>query len=141
MIKKKKTIKVAAAIIENSNNEILCTLRKKDGVLGNLWEFPGGKLEENEDIFTCIQREILEELNSDFLIPEKQIFCESIYEYENFIVHLIAIKGLLSENRTLFLNDHDALIWLKKENLTSLVWAPADIPILDKILEKKLTSN
>lgn len=135
MIKKKKTIKVAAAIIENSNNEILCTLRKKDGVLGNLWEFPGGKLEENEDIFTCIQREILEELNSDFSIPEKQIFCESIYEYENFIVHLIAIKGLILENKALLLNEHDALIWLKKENLTSLVWAPADVPIINEILK------
>lgn len=138
MIKEKKTIKVTAAIIENSNNEILCTLRKKDRILGNFWEFPGGKLEENEDVFACIQREILEELNSDFIIPENKIFWESIYEYESFIVHLIAIKGFLSENKIISLNDHDALIWLKKENLTSLIWAPADIPIINKILENVL---
>lgn len=137
---KKKTIKVVGAIIENDNNEILCALRKKDGVLGNLWEFPGGKLEENEDIYQCIVREIKEELDVDFLIEKKEIFSENIHEYNDFIVHLYIIKGRVHINSTLKPYDHDAFLWLKRENLSSLNWAPADIPAVEKIC-KTLTKT
>lgn len=33
--------------------------------------------------------------------------------------------------------EHDAFVWIKPENLLSLVWAPVDIPILEKIVEEK----
>ncbi len=58
----KKTIKVVAAVIENEHEEILCALRSPTMTMPNLWEFPGGKVEEDEDLYTAIQREILEEL-------------------------------------------------------------------------------
>lgn len=54
----KKTIKVVGAIIENDNNEILCALRSKDMCLPNVWEFPGGKIEEDENINDAIIREL-----------------------------------------------------------------------------------
>lgn len=44
----KKLIKVVGAVIENENNEILCALRSPKMSLPNMWEFPGGKVEENE---------------------------------------------------------------------------------------------
>ena len=58
----KKQVKVVAAIIENENNEILCALRSPEMSIPNMWEFPGGKVEKGEDIFTAIKREIDEEL-------------------------------------------------------------------------------
>jgi len=39
-----KTLNVVAAILENSEGEILCALRSSQMTLPNLWEFPGGKL-------------------------------------------------------------------------------------------------
>lgn len=56
----KKMIKVVAAIIENSANEILCALRSPNMSLPNQWEFPGGKVEEKEDYMTAIVHEIKE---------------------------------------------------------------------------------
>ena len=53
----KKTIKVVAAIIENENKEILCALRSPEMTLPNMWEFPGGKVEENESLFEAIERD------------------------------------------------------------------------------------
>ena len=53
----KKIIKVVAAIIENKNNEILCALRSPIMSTPNMWEFPGGKVENNETLKEAIERE------------------------------------------------------------------------------------
>lgn len=52
---------VAAAVIRQ-NGAVLITQRPEDGLLGGLWEFPGGKVEPGEDLFACLHREIAEEL-------------------------------------------------------------------------------
>ena len=56
-------VKVVAAVIENEKEEVLCALRSNNMSLANLWEFPGGKVEEGEDIYSALVREIEEELH------------------------------------------------------------------------------
>lgn len=129
----KKTIKVVAAIIENKNNEILCALRSPNMSLPNLWEFPGGKVEEGESLFEAIEREIQEELSCN--VKASNVFAENTHEYEKIIVNLIGIKCELIDG-TPTPNEHSKLVYLSKESLNSLVWAPADIPIVDKIIKK-----
>jgi 8-oxo-dGTP diphosphatase len=130
----KKTIKVVAAIIENSQNEILCALRSPQMSLPNLWEFPGGKVEPDEDIFSALKREIEEELHCQ--IQSKDILNDIVHEYETFIINLIAIKcKIISGTPTP--TEHSKLIWLKRENLASLVWAPADIPAVELLIQEK----
>lgn len=131
----KREVKVVGAIIENDNNEILCALRSTKMSLPNLWEFPGGKVEENEDVHSAIIREIQEEL--DCTIEALDIFNDNTHEYENIIVNLITIKCKVIEGN-LVAKEHDKLLWLKRENLTSLVWAPADIPAVELLLCEKI---
>lgn len=54
--------KIGVAAIRNCQGEILIDKRRATGVMGGLWEFPGGKIELNETPEECIKREILEEL-------------------------------------------------------------------------------
>ena len=129
----KKTIKVVAAIIENENNEILCALRSPEMTLPNQWEFPGGKVEEGESLFEAIEREIQEELNCTVKAVDE--FDENTHEYEKVIVNLIGIKCKLVEG-TPVAREHSKLVYLKKENLNSLVWAPADVPIVENLIKK-----
>ncbi len=79
MISLKKTVKVVAAIIENDQNEILCALRSPQMAIPNMWEFPGGKVEPNEDIFTALKREIQEELHCE--IETKELHNDNTHEY------------------------------------------------------------
>lgn len=53
---------VTAAVIESAG-QFLITQRPLEGLLGGLWEFPGGKLQPGEDLVTCLEREICEELD------------------------------------------------------------------------------
>lgn len=130
----KKTIKVVAAIIENENNEILCALRSPEMSLPNLWEFPGGKVESNESLFDAIEREIHEELSCK--IKALEIFDENTHEYDKVIVNLIGIKCKLIEGSPVA-KEHSKIIYLPKENLPSLVWAPADIPIVENLIKNR----
>jgi A/G-specific adenine glycosylase len=60
--KKKVPHYVVAAAVISRNGSVLIARRPDEGLLGGLWEFPGGKLEEGEDLPTCLKREIVEEL-------------------------------------------------------------------------------
>ena len=126
----KKSVKVVGAVIENNNNEILCALRSPKMILPNMWEFPGGKVEENETLFDAITREIQEELKCE--VEALDIILDNTHEYEKVIVNLITIKCNI-KNGTPIASEHSNLIWLKKECLKSLNWAPADIPTVEKL--------
>jgi 8-oxo-dGTP diphosphatase len=127
-------IKVVAAIIENEHEEILCALRSPKMSNPNMWEFPGGKVEENENIFSALEREINEELKC--CVKTNEVFHENFYDYDTFTIYLISIKCKIIDGVPTA-NEHSKLIWLKKENLESLKWAPADIPVALKLSQEK----
>ena len=58
---------VTAAVISREK-PVLIACRPPRGLLGGLWEFPGGKLQEGEDLPTCLQREIREELGAEISV-------------------------------------------------------------------------
>jgi A/G-specific adenine glycosylase len=53
---------VTAAVITGPNRKVLIAQRPAGGLLGGLWEFPGGKQQPGEELTACLQREICEEL-------------------------------------------------------------------------------
>jgi len=72
-------VKVAVAVITNHKNEVLLSLRADDAHQGGLWEFPGGKVENNETVLAALKREILEELNIEII--NASMFKSIQYQY------------------------------------------------------------
>jgi len=130
----KKKINVVAAIIENEAAEILCALRSSTMSLPNLWEFPGGKVDHDESEIEALKREIKEELlcEIDIISP----FDDYTHEYEKTFIRLITYKCRIIQG-TPTTTEHAKLIWLKREYLNSLVWAPADVSTLDKLIKEQ----
>ena len=124
-------LEVACAIIE-WNNKVLVAQRSDTMSLPLKWEFPGGKIEENESAENCLIREITEELSIQIEI----LFGlnETVYAYsETKIIKLIPFICKLKCGEVM-LTEHAQFLWLKKSELTNLDWADADIPVLNNYL-------
>jgi len=105
---------VTAAVIRRGE-ELLIAQRPLDGLLGGLWEFPGGKLLPGEDLESCLQREIHEELGVEIEVSGAMgVFRHA---YTHFRVTLHAFKCNLrngSEPATIQVKD---LRWVKPASL------------------------
>ena len=78
--------KIGVAVIVNDRKEILIDQRLPTGVMANLWEFPGGKIETGETPQSCIKREIAEELGVEIEIDRHLI--DITHSYPEFKVTL-----------------------------------------------------
>lgn len=76
-----KPIHVAVAVILNSNQEVLLALRHEHQHQGNLWEFPGGKLEQAESVYDALVREVDEEIGIS--ITSAQAFLKLNHNYND----------------------------------------------------------
>jgi 8-oxo-dGTP diphosphatase len=127
----KKTFDVVAAVIVK-DNKVFCAQRGPGRALEGKWEFPGGKIENNETHQQALIREIKEELNSEIEVNDF-IIC-SYYEYETFNIYLHAYYCNII-NGNLELTEHTNKIWISISLMNTLDWAPADLPIVNKIKE------
>ena len=126
-------INVVAAVIRDENGRILITQRNLKKAQGGLWEFPGGKIEPEETKEHAIVREIKEELDVD--IEYKDYLAEKVFEYPEKTINLIALecKKINGEIRLL---EHEAYAWVNEKELNDYEFAPADLFIIEKLLEK-----
>ena len=81
---------IGVGVVLNAEGEVLIDQRLEEGLLGGMWEFPGGKQESGETIQTCIARELEEELGIAVTLGEELITVDHAYSHKKlrFVVHL-----------------------------------------------------
>ena len=120
---------VTAAVIVKDNKVLIAQRSPKDKLAGK-WEFPGGKIELGETPQDCLKREIREELDVD--IEVLNFFGESIYSYHSGTIKLIAFWcKWISGDFTLKVHSQNA--WVNHNELDLYDFAPADIPLVEKL--------
>ena len=99
----------------------------KDG-----WEFPGGKVEKGETKEEALIREIKEELDTVIKVDS---YLDTIeYDYPDFHLSMDCFVCSIVEGH-LVLKEHEDSKWIKKEEIDTLNWLPADLVIIDKVKE------
>lgn len=126
-----KMIRVVAALIKKDNKVLIAKRLTGDSSLIGKWEFPGGKVEKNEDDKNAIEREIREEF--DIRIVANKFLVNSIYDYPNKKVDLCLydcdyVEGVFN------LHDHSEYKFVSKEELINYTFCPADIPLVEFVL-------
>tara|TARA_Y100000590_G_scaffold409246_1_gene501264 strand:+ start:1824 stop:2201 length:378 start_codon:yes stop_codon:yes gene_type:complete len=119
-------INVVAAVIK-INNKYLIVQRNRKKHMGLKWEFPGGKVEENETFEEALSREIKEELNIKIILNEK--IAEEKYKDEKIDV-LLHYYLCTQISGTIKLNEHEDLAWVKKKDLHKYDFAEGDGNVL-----------
>lgn len=124
----KAAINVTAAVIVK-DGKVLAARRGPGKHLEGYWEFPGGKLEENETPEECLERELTEEFSISSRVGD--YIGESVYDYGEKVVRLLAYEVEHTAGN-FELVDHDELRWLEIKQLADMKWAPADIPLVEQ---------
>ncbi len=87
---------VTAAVIRR-NGRVLIAQRPPDGMLGGLWEFPGGKREPGESLEECLRREIREELSLEIEVGRPIVRVK--HAYTHFRISLHAFECRIASGR------------------------------------------
>lgn len=129
-------VRVTAAIIEKDGKFLIA--RRKAGPLAQLWEFPGGKIEEGESPEECLKREILEEFGVE--IGVERYLTTSQYTYPHISIQLMGFLALYQHGE-FKLTDHDAILWVTPEEMREYDFAPADVPLYEYLLQVKFAKE
>ncbi len=118
----KKEKEVVAALIRKKKKYLLCQ-RNQNDFYGNLWEFPGGSIEEEEAPSQAIKREISEELGIEVRPAEVLTeFCDE-NDYLKIKVYFI---GCILEGGALEKKDCQDFGFFNLEEIAELNLAPVD---------------
>lgn len=128
---KKQLVHVVAAVIR-AGDLILCARRAPHKDLAGLWEFPGGKVEPLESPQEALVRELKEELQLSPKIGGK--FGETLTQSGQNEILIVFFEVLLEKALEVKSTDHDLLEWRPAAQLIELDWAPADVPIVKKLV-------
>jgi len=122
---------IGVGVVRNGAGEVLIDQRLNEGLLGGLWEFPGGKQEPGESIVETIRRELAEELAIEVEVGEELIVVEHAYSHKRlcFVVHLCT--WLSGEPQPLA---SQQVRWVRPEQLGEYPFPAANAQIIAALL-------
>jgi A/G-specific adenine glycosylase len=88
---------VTAAVIRHADGRVLIAQRPVDGMLGGLWEFPGGKRQPGESLPECLRREIREELGIEIAVGLQITTVRHAYSHFRITLYAYACEHLSGE--------------------------------------------
>lgn len=125
---------VAAGVLLDSAGRVLITERLGDSPFAGLWEFPGGKIHDQETPADALVRELREEL--DIVACEYEHFMQLMHEYADRSVALefFLVHSWQGEPRSC---DGQAMLWRLPDEIATAELLPADAPVLSALRARK----
>ena len=120
-----KKIFVSVIALVNDENEILIGKRPSKNPFPGLWEFPGGKIKENENPEQAIIREAKEELGINLTKSCIAPLSFATYKYKNDNIILLLYIARKWENHPIN-KIHSKLLWVKPNQLRKFKMPPAN---------------
>jgi A/G-specific adenine glycosylase len=120
---------IAVGVIWKGNN-LLISKRKSAGLLGGLWEFPGGKIQHNESSEDCVIREIKEELNITVAVVEYISTIQHAYTHFSITMTGYHCRYLDGEPKAIGCADWK---WLNAKDLDTLPFPKANHKLFENI--------
>ena len=127
----KEVIRVVAAVIDH-DGRYLITQRQSNAVLPGLWEFPGGRVEPDEDEAAALLREVLGRIGVEVVVGTK--LGEHLHDYTGYQVHLTMYSCKLPAEARPYPATVADLRWVTSREFLDYDFPPADEKTMSKLL-------
>lgn len=124
--------RVTAAVITR-RGEVLLGQRKVGGLLGGLWEFPGGTVEDDESLEACVTRELQEELGVEVNPQVPLGSFDHAYSHFSVTLHAYACDLTAGEPQALA---HEQVRWVPLRSLDDYPMGKLDRLIAERVQRK-----
>lgn len=125
---------VTAGIIWNEAGQLLIAQRPLDGLLGGLWEFPGGKLEVGETLPDCLKRELREELAIEVEVDDLFTVVQHGFTHFKITLHAFTCRYRSGEPQAIGVKDW---AWVLPREVEKYSFGKADREIIRALNERK----
>jgi A/G-specific adenine glycosylase len=119
--------RIGVAVVINDQNQILIDRRPPEGLLGGLWECPGGKIEANETVEDCIKREILEEIGIEITVGKSLITIDHAYTHFRVTLYVHLCQYVSGTPRAI---ECEEVRWVTLEAIDSFPFPKANTQII-----------
>jgi 8-oxo-dGTP diphosphatase len=126
-----RVVRVVAAVISR-DGKYLITQRTSQAVLPNLWEFPGGRVEEGESDEAALRREVELRVGAEISVAHK--IAERHHTYDTYGVHLTLYACSLAPDAVPRPARVQAVRWVTSGELNEHDFPPADQATMDQLL-------
>jgi len=129
---------VTAAIIQDpaQAGQVLIARRPAEGLLGGMWEFPGGKQQDGETLPECLRREIVEELGVEIEVGSEFGVYRHAYTHFKVTLHAFGCRLLSGEPRPIH---PSALAWVAPARLADYPMGKIDRQIARDLVIRNLS--
>jgi A/G-specific adenine glycosylase len=128
--KPRPTVRVAVGVIYK-RGRILIDKRRPEGLLGGLWEFPGGKKKSGESFQQALKREVREELDIDILVKDKLVVVDHAYTHFQVQLHVYLCEFVSGQPQCLACTD---IKWVFPSQLVRYAFPMANRKIFPVLL-------
>jgi A/G-specific adenine glycosylase len=122
---------VTAGVVRKAGR-VLIAQRPADGLLGGLWEFPGGKREPGESLPDCLRRELREELGIEVNVGRPILTLRHAYTHFKITLYAFECEWLAGRPRPL---EVAAFKWARPEELPGYAMGKTDRQIAEWVRE------
>jgi 8-oxo-dGTP diphosphatase len=123
-------VHVAVAVIVNKGNQVLIALRQSHQHQGDLWEFPGGKVDVGEAMEVALVREIKEELGIEIIAPMPLIQIKHEYSDKSVLLDVWSTRHFKGQPQGL---EGQTIRWCPIESLADFNFPAANQTIIEVI--------
>jgi A/G-specific adenine glycosylase len=129
---------VTCGVIWDDRGQLLITQRHAGGMLGGLWEFPGGKQEPGETLEACLVREIEEELGIQIAVGAKLVAVPHTYTHLKITLHAYECRWVSGTPQTL---DVAAWAWVQTADLLQYAFPVTDQKVLRALQTRLMAAD
>lgn len=124
---------VCAGVIWRRDGRFLIAQRPLDGLLGGLWEFPGGKVQRGESLAGALRREIYEELGIEIEVGRPLATLKHTYTHFRITLFAFHSRYISGEPQNIEVANH---AWVSLDDLDQYPFAVTDQKIIKRLLNE-----